>query len=218
MRSLFHTRTAALDAAQAALGDRVRQLVSAATSAALQADLSGAQTVISEALEVRDAVELLTQDVVDQLSGRHVAEPDLRSLVGSGRIVGSLHQVACLAGQIASSTRRAYPRPVVPAEMTGLVADLGAHSDRMLEAAIAAVALRDTTAAAVLVELDRQMDRLHQEMMVIGRSRAWAHPVHVAMELTSICRDYQRIAAHAVDVASAVTAAGPPPPAVPHVR
>ena len=88
----------------------------------------------------------------------------------------------------------------------------------MLEIAVAAVALRDTTAAQGMVEQDRQVDRLHQEMLVIGRSRAWPHPVYVAMELTSICRDYQRIAAHAVDVAVSVTPAGPTRPAVPHVR
>jgi len=218
MRTALDTRTAALDAAQAALGDHVRQLVAAATAAALHADLSGAQSVISDVLDVKDTVDLLTQDIVDVVAGRHMAERDLRALLGSGRIVGSLHQIACLAGQIAKATRRAYPRAVVPAEVTGLVSDLGAVSDRMLEIAVAAVALRDTTAAQGLVEQDRQVDRLHQEMLVIGRSRAWPHPVYVAMELTSICRDYQRIAAHAVDVAVTVTAAGPTRPAVPHVR
>ncbi len=214
MRTAFRARLAALDSTLVEVSQRVRHAVSAATAAALAGDLAGSEAVISDVGDIEDAARAAADDAVRLMAQQQPVAQDLRALLTAGRIAASLQRMARLAGHIATCARRAYPGTVAPAEVGGVLADMGGVADRMLGRVTDALARRDPGAAAELVALDREMDRLHQEMLAIVRSRAWPFAVDTAVDLTLLSRDYERIADHAVDVAGAVVdvvTAVPPP-------
>ena len=70
---------------------------------------------------------------------------------------------------------------------------------------------RDRSAAAVLAERDDEMDELHASLMAELASGQLALPV--TMEMTLVARCYERLAAHAVNIARRVIyLAGSQPP------
>jgi phosphate transport system protein len=214
VRTVFRARLAALDSALVEISGQVRRAVSAATNAALTADLPAAEAVISEVSGIEERASDLAEEAVHLVAQQQPVAKDLRALLAVGRVAGSLQRIARLAAQVAAAARRAYPDRLAPDEVSGVLADMGALADRMLAAAGEALAADDVSAADRLQEMDRDMDRLHQEMLTIVRSRAWGHPVNAAVALTLVSRDYERIADHAVEVAAAVVyvvTAVPPP-------
>lgn len=214
MRTAFRARLAALDSALVGISERVRHAVATATSAALSADLAGAEGVISEVVDLEQSARDLAEESVHLMAQQQPVAQDLRVLLTAGRIAGSLQRMARLAGHIATSARRAYPEPVVPPEVAGVLADMGEVADRMIGQVGAALARRDPGTRTDLVALDREMDRLHQEMLAIVRSPAWPFPVDTAVDVTLLSRDYERLADHAVDIGAAVVyvVTGVPPP------
>ena len=213
MRTVLSARIAALDSALAGISEQVRQIVATATRAALTADLQGAETVISEVVDVAALCRQVAEDAVGLMAGQHPMARDLRLLLTAGRIADSLRRTAALAGRMAKTVRSAYPGTAVPPEAAGVVADMGTVADTMLARVGVALAGGDPVTAEEVQVLQARMDRLHGEMLTIVRSGAWPHAVGSAVDLTLLSRDFERIGAHAVDVATAATyvASGLPP-------
>ncbi len=65
---------------------------------------------------------------------------------------------------------------------------------------------RDRTAAAALAERDEDMDELHSSLTAELASGQMAVPV--AMEMALVARDYERLGAHAVNIARRVRLPG----------
>ncbi len=88
------------------------------------------------------------------------------------------------------------------ARARGLIARMGDLASEMWRQAADSWYQRDRAAAAALAERDESLDELHASLVAELASGPTAIPV--AMEMAQIARDYERLGAHAVNIARRV--------------
>jgi phosphate transport system protein len=94
------------------------------------------------------------------------------------------------------------------ARSRGLVERMGSLVSEMWRRAADSWYQRDRSAAFALVERDDEMDELHTSLIAELAAGGMALPV--IMEMTLVARDYERLGAHAVNIARRVVyLAGP---------
>jgi phosphate transport system protein len=178
----------------------VGRAMTLATQALLDADLSAAEQVISEDIRL-DTINAEIDDRATQLVAlQQPVAGELRRLLSALRIASSLERMGDLATHIAKTTRLRYPDSVVPVELRGVIADMGAVAQRIVHQTGAAMASHSVELAQRAVVTDEEMDRLHREMFNIMLSPAWDHGVEAAVDLTLVSRFYERFADHAVTI------------------
>lgn len=143
---------------------------------------------------------------VERLAGREIllqapVASDLRFLLTVLRIVPELERSHDLVMDIASRAGHVRDEDLSPGSRR-LAERMGEVASGMWRQAADAWHGRDRSAAPALRERDRQMDELHASLtaeLASGRM-----PVPVTMEMTLIGRDYERLGAHAVNIARRV--------------
>jgi phosphate transport system protein len=140
---------------------------------------------------------------------------DLRFLLSVLRIVPELERSHDLVVHISSGAGRILGDDLT-VRARGLVQRMGDLASDMWRQAADSWYKRDRTAAQLLAERDEGLDELHASLMAELASGQVAVPV--AMEMASIARDYERLGAHAVNIAKRVvylagSAPGPAGPA-----
>jgi phosphate transport system protein len=126
---------------------------------------------------------------------------DLRFLLSALRIVPELERSHDLVVHIAARANRIFTGDL-SARASGLVEAMGALASTMWRTAADAWYQRDRSAAQSLVERDEEMDDLHSSLIAELASAQMAVPV--TMEMTLAARDYERLGAHAVNIARRV--------------
>jgi phosphate transport system protein len=140
---------------------------------------------------------------------------DLRFLLSVLRIVPELERSHDLVVHISASAGHILGDDLTP-RAKGLVKGMGDLASDMWRVAADSWYKRDRAAAGILADRDEGLDDLHASLMAELASGQVA--VAVAMEMASIARDYERLGAHAVNIARRVvylagTAPGPAGPA-----
>src|ERR1700689_4274814 len=140
---------------------------------------------------------------------------DLRFLLSVLRIVPELERSHDLVVHIGASAGHLLPDDLTP-RARGLVARMGDLAAEMWRQAADSWYQRDRTAAAAVAERDEGLDELHASLVAELASGPTAIPV--AMEMAQIARDYERLGAHAVNIARRVIylAGSAAPPASSH--
>jgi len=138
---------------------------------------------------------------------------DLRFLLSVLRVVPVLERSHDLVMHIASQANHILSDELT-ARTTGLVERISALASAMWRQAVDAWYQRDRIAAFELAQRDEEMDELHASLIAELASGQMAVPV--AMEMALVARDYERLGAHAVNIARRViylagTAPGGPP-------
>jgi phosphate transport system protein len=105
---------------------------------------------------------------------------------------------------IAKIARLRYPESAVPAELRGVVLEMGQIAELVVQKAGEALARRDATLAAEIETDDDRMDNLHRKLFTLLMDDKWKHGVETAIDITLISRYYERFADHAVSVARRV--------------
>jgi phosphate transport system protein len=126
---------------------------------------------------------------------------DLRFLLSVLRIVPELERSHDLVVHIAASAGHLLADDLTP-RARGLAARMGELASAMWRQAADSWYQRDKTAAAALAERDEGLDELHASLLAELASGTMAVPV--AMEMALIARDYERLGAHAVNIARRV--------------
>jgi len=126
---------------------------------------------------------------------------DLRFLLSALRIVPELERSHDLVVHIAARANRLFTGDL-SARASGLVEAMGALASTMWRTAADAWYQRDRSAAQALVERDEEMDDLHASLIAELASGQMSVPV--TMEMTLAARDYERLGAHAVNIARRV--------------
>ena len=126
---------------------------------------------------------------------------DLRFLLSVLRIVPELERSHDLVMQIASRAGMLRGEDLSP-RSRGLVERTGELASGMWREAADSWYQRDRAAAAALAERDEGMDELHSSLTAELASGQVAVPV--AMEMALVARDYERLGAHAVNIARRV--------------
>ncbi len=126
---------------------------------------------------------------------------DLRFLLSVLRIVPELERSHDLVVHISASAGHFLSRDLT-ARSRGLVGRMGDLATEMWRQAADSWYQRDRDAAAILTERDEGMDELHASLTAELATGQMAVPV--AMEMALVARDYERLGAHAVNIARRV--------------
>jgi phosphate transport system protein len=189
-------------------------LVAGDLSGATDALLTGNNEIVKVLIEREQVIDALYPEI-EALVNREIAlqapvASDLRFLLSVLRIVPELERSHDLLVDIARRADHVLGGSLSQ-RSRGLVERMGGLVSDMWRLAADSWYQRDRSAAAVLGERDDEMDELHAALMAELASGQMALPV--TMEMTQVARDYERLAAHAVNIARRVIyLAGSQPP------
>ena len=207
-RQDFQRELEAIEAKVIELFAMVAEDLSGATRALLTGN-NEMLRVLNEREQVIDALypeieELVNREILLQAP----VASDLRFLLSVLRIVPELERSHDLVVQIASRANHILGDDLSP-RSRGLVERMGNLTSEMWRQAVDSWYQRDRSAAVKLKERDDEMDELHASLVAELASGRMALPV--TMEMTLVSRFYERLAAHAVNIARRVAyLAGPP--------
>lgn len=187
-----------------ALTNSVRQAVSGATTALLEADASAAESVIARDKDIDEATEAIEERALLLLATQQPVATDLRQLVAALRMVADLERMGDLSVHIAKVARRRLPETAVPMTLRPTIVQMSVVADQMIDAAARIVANRDVVAAVQLEDEDDEMDHLRRSLFRSLLSDDWGHGVEPAIDLALLGRYYERIGDHAVSMARRV--------------
>lgn len=175
------------------------EAIGASTQALLDADLTGAERVITEDGQIDGRKESIELRVYEMFATQQPMAGDLRTLLAVLRILQEVQLTADLTVSIAKATRRLYPGQLAP-KIRGLLERMGAQASVQLNLAVDAFADGDAATAAALPDMDDVMDDLQKELFraIFATSSNDEAGLQQAVQLALLGRYYERIADHAV--------------------
>jgi phosphate transport system protein len=200
-RQEFDNELEAIESKVIELFAMVAEGVPLATQALLNSD-SGSFVTLAERDRVIDALYV----EVEGLANREIVlqapvASDLRFLLSVLRIVPELERSHDLVVHVAAVGSRLLESDL-NARTRGLVTLMGDLTSDMWRHAADSWYQRDRAAAERLAERDQDLDDLHSSLIAELASGSTAVPV--AMEMAQVARDYERLGAHAVNIARRV--------------
>jgi phosphate transport system protein len=172
---------------------------------ATQALLTGDDEIISVLTERERAIDALYPDI-ENLVNRAIllqapVADDLRFLLSAVRISPELERSHDLVMQIANRANHVLSEDLT-SRARGIVERMGNLTARMWRQAADSWYNRDRSAVDILAERDEEMDELAASLVAELASGRMALPV--AMEMRQVVWFYERLAAHAVNIARRV--------------
>ena len=172
---------------------------------ATHALLSGDNEVVKVLTEREKVIDALYPEI-EELVNREIllqapVASDLRFLLSVLRIVPELERSHDLVLDIARRADHILSGELSP-RGRGLIERMGSLVSDMWREAADSWYKRDRTAAEALGERDDEMDDLHASL--IAELAAGRMDLPVTMEMTLVARFYERLAAHAVNIARRV--------------
>jgi phosphate transport system protein len=165
----------------------------------------GDDEMLAQLIERDRGIDALYREI-EQLVNREIllqqpVAADLRFLLSVLRIVPELERSHDLVVHIATRANHVFSDDLSP-RARGLVGRMGDLASGMWRHAADAWYQRDRSAAQVLAERDEEMDELYASLIAELASGQMSVPV--TMEMTLGARDYERLGAHAVNIARRV--------------
>ena len=200
-RQHFQGELEAIEAKVIELFAMVAEDLPRATSALLSGD-ADALEALGERERIIDALypeieELVNREILLQAP----VAADLRFLLSVLRIVPELERSHDLVMHIATRANHLLGADLSP-RSRGLAERMGGLASTMWRQAADSWYQRDRSAAFTLAERDEDMDELHASLIAELASGLMSVPV--TMEMTLVARDYERLGAHAVNIARRV--------------
>jgi phosphate transport system protein len=200
-RQEFENELEAIEAKVIELFAMVAEDLPEATDALLSGD-DEVFVTLSERDQAIDALYLEIEGLVNrEILLQQPVAADLRFLLSVLRIVPELERSHDLVVQIAARAAHSLGDELSP-RTRGLVERMGDLAADMWRQAADAWYQRDRQAALVLGERDENMDELNASL--IAELASGGTSVPVAMEMAQISRNYERLGAHAVNIARRV--------------
>jgi phosphate transport system protein len=172
---------------------------------ATHALLNGDNEVLAVLIEREQVIDALYPEI-EELANREIllqapVAADLRFLLSVLRIVPELERSHDLVIHIAAQASHILSEDLSP-RARGLVERMGSLASDMWRQAADSWYQRDRHAARALRERDEEMDELHASLIAELASGRMAVPV--TMEMALVARDFERLGAHAVNIARRV--------------
>jgi phosphate transport system protein len=172
---------------------------------ATQALLSSNNEILQVLAEREQLVDALYPEIEELVNREIVLQApvasDLRFLLSVLRIVPEIERSHDLVMHIASQSNHILGDDLTP-RTRGLVERMGNVVSDMWRRTADSWYQRDRSVALALVDLDDDMDDLHSSLVAELASGQMALPV--TMEMTLVARDYNRLSAHAINIARRV--------------
>jgi phosphate transport system protein len=200
-RQEFDSELDAIESKVIELFAMVTEGVPLATQALLNSD-NGSFVTLAERDRVIDALYVELEGLANrEIVLQAPVASDLRYLLSVLRIVPELERSHDLVVHIASTGSHVLEADLT-ARARGLVALMGDLTSEMWRRAADSWYQRDRDAAATLAERDEGLDEMHASL--IAELASGKMTVPVAMEMAQVARDYERLGAHAVNIARRV--------------
>ena len=119
-------------------------------------------------------------------------------------MVTELERMGDLSVHVAKIARLRVPNIAVPEEIRPTVSRMAEVAEDMVKAVHQVITTRDVNAALEVRKDDEEMDQLRRQSFTELLSDSWTHGVEAAVDVALLGRYYERIADHAVSVASRV--------------
>ena len=174
------------------------------SKALLQADLILAEQVITDHELLFTMRTKAEESTFALLALQAPVAGDLRTVVGSMQTAADAERMGGLARHVAKIIRRRHPEHVLPEEVNGYFAEMGAVALELGKLAREVVLSDDPDRAAQIRHDDDAMDELHSHLFTVLMDREWKHGVASAIDVTLLGRFYERFADHAVEIGNRV--------------
>lgn len=182
----------------------VRIAVQDATKSLVEADLTIAERVIKD----DSIIDQMNRDIEEKcfllLARQAPVAGELRTVVSTIKMIAGLGRMGDLAAHVAKIARMRYPERAIPAELEDSFLTMGAIADDMIRSASRTLRDRDVDAATKLAAQDEKMDLLRKNQFEQLLSDNWPGTVEQAVDVALLGRYYERIADHAVSMASRI--------------
>ena len=201
----FHEALDALRADVVRLGQMSTEMIGRGTAAFLDKDLSGMQAVV----DGDEAVDRLAIDIEERcyalLTLQSPMARDLRLIICSLRLTIELERCADLAVNVCKGARRIFEVQLDP-KTRGLIETMSREAVLMLRRATESYFDANEGLAAALDDFDDRLDDLQVEMVesIFASHAAGTIELREAVQLAMMCRFYERIGDHAVNMGERV--------------
>ena len=165
MREAFHDELDSISQGLLQMASLVKEALTLATKALLDADLALAEKVIQDDIVIDNIQHDLDARTISLMARQQPVASDLRTLVTSLRMSADLERMGDLAHHVAKQARMRYPNSAVPAELTGTSEEMGRVAVAIIDKLSAVMEHRDIVRAVELETDDDEMDRLHRKLI-----------------------------------------------------
>jgi phosphate transport system protein len=187
------------------MASSVVEVIPRGTTILLDGDLEGADYVIMADDEL-DARSLELEERCYQLLAlQQPVARDLRVIVAALKIVGEIERSADLVVNICKAARRIHGHELDP-KLRGIIRRMSDQAQHLFTSAIDAYTDNDAALAAAIDDMDNLLDDLQREFIqaIFESHAAGRVDLQVAVQLAVVCRFYERIGDHAVNVGQRV--------------
>ncbi|MFT4110103.1 phosphate signaling complex protein PhoU [Propionicimonas sp.] len=204
MRDNYHESLESVVTDLVAMSEAVQVAVRDATAALLGADLAIAERVIGEDAAIDRLHDELEARCFSLLARQAPVAGELRTVVAALRMVADLARMGDLAAHVAKIARLRYPDHAVPDGLVPNFTLMARVAEEMVQTAGRSLRERNAHDAGKLAESDEEMDELRKSQFRVMLGKDWGYGVEAAVDVALLGRYYERIADHAVLMASRV--------------
>ncbi len=204
MRDNYHESLESVVRDLVTMNEAVQVAVSRATTALLEADLAIAEEVISDDAKIDALHDQLESRCFSLLARQAPVAGELRTVVAAMRMVADLARMGDLAAHVAKIARLRYPERAVPEGLVPNFTLMARVAGEMVATAGGSLRERNAHAAGKLADNDEEMDELRRSQFRSLLGKDWDYGVEAAVDVALLGRYYERIADHAVLMASRV--------------
>src|SRR3954467_1371687 len=204
-RKSFHAELGRMGDELVRLAALVSDVLVRATDALLRYDMDAAADVIAG----DDELDACSIDIEERcfrlLALQQPGASDLGAIVGSLKINADLERSGDLMVNVAKGARRMYGVELPP-RLRGMIQQLAEEAARLVGLAAEAYADRNGPLGSALRDIDDRLDLLQSEFVeaIFEAHAAGEIDLQAAVQLAMICRYYERVGDHAVNVGERV--------------
>ena len=206
LRSAFHEDLESVRQAIVRMGGRVTEAIPRGTEAFLDNDLRAAQLIIDDD-DILDQLALETEErIYGIIALQSPVASDLRAVTAALWMTAEIERSGDLVVNIAKATRRIYGTQFTP-RLRGLIEQMSDEAARLFKYAIDAYIDGDAGLAAALDDIDDRLDELNSrtvQAVFEEYEGGEGSSLQVSVQLALICRYYERIGDHAVNMGERV--------------
>ena len=205
LRSTFDEELEAIKSGILIMSNMVVETIPKGTEALLEGNLTTAQEII-EADDELDALSVSLEERCYQiLTLQQPLAGDLRAVMGALWMNNEIERAGDLMTNIAKATRRIFPEKI-PDVVSSLIQNMSNEAQRLLNLSSESYLHGDSGLAAALDDIDDRLDDLNVDTVeaIFEKHNDKNLTLNVAVQLALICRYYERIGDHAVNIGERV--------------
>lgn len=205
LRKTYHDELELIRDTIVRMAGLVGETIPRGTESFLAGDLAEAQKIIED----DDAIDAMSVELEERcyqvLALQQPMASDLRAITTALWMNAEIERSGDLMANIAQATRRVYGNQVGP-RIRGLIAQMGEEAARLFRLAVDSYAEGNSGLAVALDDIDDRLDELHLDAIaaIFESNREQDLDLQVGVQLALVCRFYERIGDHAVNMGERV--------------